>query len=462
MKSVPKLIRRFVGWLLLSVVLLAMVNVLILFAVVSGQKANAGPWAAAKTVAEALTETENGCVLSDEGAAVLDSAGAWAILIDNDTKSVVWSSENLPDSVPQTYTLSDIAGLTRGYINGYPAFPAGTQSGLVVLGFPKTSYWKHMWPSWDYQLIAHAPQIALIAVGANLLVILLIYAVANIKVLRSIRPITNGIRKLPSGEPVFVRETGLLSEIAHHINATSEVLQMQKRQLQKRETARANWIAGVSHDIRTPLSMVVGYAGQLQSASGLTEEERHKVDIILKQSGRIRDLVSDLNLASKLEYNMQPVRCRQENAVALVRQAAADFVNADPDGKYPIEWKTREDLGVCMVSADRDLLKRAVSNLLQNSAAHNENGCTIWVSVEEKGESCVICVEDNGIGASDEQIRALNTAPHYMVCDEAVAGQRHGLGLLLVKQIADSHHGEVLIGHSRCGGFAVTITLPVI
>ena len=82
-------------------------------------------------------------------------------MIDDDSRTVVWKSDSLPDSVPDSYSLSDIAALTRGYISGYPTFPAEAESGLLGVGFPKTSFWKHIWPSWDYQLIAHAPQIAL-------------------------------------------------------------------------------------------------------------------------------------------------------------------------------------------------------------------------------------------------------------------------------------------------------------
>lgn len=461
MRSVPKLIRRFVGLLLLSFVLLVAVNIVIFAIIASRQMENARPWSTADQIAASLSQTENGYILSDEAAAALKAADAWAIFIDNDTKTVVWHSDDLPDSVPMNYTLSGISNLTRGYIDGYPTFTSGTETGLVVLGYPKTSFWKHMWPSWDYQLIAHAPQIALVVLIVNVVVILLIYVTANTKVLRSIKPIINGIQALPSGEPVYIKETGLLSEVASHINSTSEVLQRQKRELKKRETARANWIAGVSHDIRTPLSMVMGYADQLQTSPVLAEEQRRKAGIILKQSERIRNLVSDLNLASKLEYNMQPISVKQENAVAVVRQVAVDFINTDMDGKYPIEWLTEETLSVCMVSADRDLLKRAVSNLIQNCINHNENGCTIYVSVAQEQNNCVICVEDNGIGATDEQIERLNTAPHYMVCDANTTEQRHGLGLLIVKQIAVAHNGKIAIEHSRFGGFAVNIILPM-
>ena len=353
----------------------------------------------------------------------------------------MWKSDSLPDSVPDSYSLSDIAALTRGYISGYPTFPAEAESGLLVVGFPKTSFWKHLWPSWDYQLIAHAPQIALAVLTANLAVLLLIYGMANAGLLRSVKPITNGILSLPSGEPVHLQETGPLSEVAAHINSASEVLQEQKRQLRMRETARANWIAGVSHDIRTPLSMVTGYADQLRSAPELTEENRKKAAIILKQSQRIRDLISDLNLASRLEYNMQPLRLQEVNAVSLVRQTAVDFMNADTEEKYSIEWQTEEDLLYCPVRADQDLLKRAVSNLILNSMKHNEGGCTIFLAVARENRSCIICVADNGIGVSEEQMHSLRMAPDHIMWDTDPNGQRHGLGLQIVRQIAASHQG---------------------
>ena len=93
---------------------------------------------------------------------------------------------------------------------------------------------------------------------------------------------------------------------------------------------------------------------------------------------------------------------------------------------------------------------------------HNEAGCSIYISVAAREDQCVIRVEDNGLGASDEQIERLNNAPHYMVCDTNTTEQRHGLGLLIVKQIMEAHGGTNTIGHSSYGGFKVTLTLPII
>jgi len=463
MKSVPKLIRRYVGILLLSCVLILILNFILLFILIAGIAPNAHPWKTAEEAADALQQADDGEYhLPDTVALELKNADAWAIFIDNETKQVKWKTDPLPETIPMSYTLSDIARLTRGYIDGYPTFTGEAENGLIVLGYPRDSFWKHMWASWDYQLVANLPRIILSVLAINAALIFFIYMAANLKLLKSIRPIVNGIQSLPMGEPVYIQEKGLLSELAININKTSEMLQSQNRQLRRKETARANWIAGVSHDIRTPLSMVMGYAGQLREDTHLTDEERRKAAVIVKQSERMRDLIGDLNLASKLEYNMQPIHPKRENLVAVVRQVVVDFINMDMDDRHPIVWETDEALTFCPVNADRDLLKRAIGNLIQNSISHNGQGCSIYVSVAAQNGQCTITVADDGIGATDEQIEKLDKAPHYMVCDENVEGQRHGLGLLIVKQIIAAHGGSTAIGHSPYGGFCVKMTLPVL
>ena len=461
MKSLPKLIRRYVSILLLSCVLLLTLNIILLVIFFTNQHPNAHPYQTAQETADALKQSSEGrYMLSDSITYELKEDHVWAVLIEEESKQVTWHTDNLPDTIPHAYTLSDIADLTRGSIADYPAFTGTSRYGLIVLGYPKNSFWKHMWPSWDYDLIASLPKTVLIILAVNAAFIFLIYLVTNSRLLQSIKPIVSGIQSMPTGESVHLDTKGPLSELALNINKTSEILQAQNHQLHKKETARANWIAGVSHDIRTPLSMVMGYAAQLREDTHLTEDEQKKAEVIVKQSERMRSLISDLNLASKLEYNMQPIHAKQENLIAITRQVAVDFINMDVDEKYPIHWETDESLTLCPVNADAALLKRAVSNLIQNSITHNEQGCSIYICVTAEHENCTITVSDDGIGADDEQINKLNHAPHYMSCDENLPELQHGLGFLIVRQIIAAHGGTTIIDHSPYGGFYVKITLP--
>ena len=157
MKSVPKLIGRCIRILLFSFILLVILNLVLFILEFTTQKGNGRPWIAAKETAAALCKIGGGYSLPEELSRELEADNVWAVFIDNDTGQVVWKTENLPDSVPMTYSISDIADLTRGYIDGYPTFTGEREDGLVVLGYPRDSFWKHMWPSWDYHLIKNLP-----------------------------------------------------------------------------------------------------------------------------------------------------------------------------------------------------------------------------------------------------------------------------------------------------------------
>ncbi len=462
MKSTFKLIRRFIKILLLSFIGLMVLNIALLIFVVSRSESNSGGWKATEQLGMELTETENGgYMLSEKGQEILQKRNAWAILVEDETGDVVWHSDNLPDDIPLHYSAADISYYTRGYIEDYPTTTAARGDDLIFMGHPKDMYWKHMWPAFDYQLIANSPKIILMFLVVNLLAILVIYFVSTSGVWRLVKPIVSGIEALPEGKEIYIKEKGLLSELAAAINQGSEKLMQQDRELKKKESARANWISGVSHDIRTPLSMVMGYAGQLEESSALSEEDRRKASIIRQQSLKMKNLINDLNLASKLEYNMQPLHPEPVNLVAVARQCAADFINADLEGKYPVDWKTDEDLTACVIQGDKDLLRRAVNNLLNNAQSHNPEGCAISVEVREETDSYCISVEDDGVGISDEQLEKLRNTPHYMMSDSGTEEPRHGLGLLIVQQIVKAHGGSISFHHGKSGGFMVQMIFAI-
>ena len=460
MKNILKLIRRFVKTIILSIFLLLFLNIFLFEFIFFKYSTDDSPSDKTFEIAKMIKFKDRKYFLPDKEISNLKKQNIWAIVIGNDSKKVIWQTENLPSEIPKEYSVFDIALFSHAYIKGYPVFTAKIRNDLLVLGYPKDSYWKYSTATWNYRLIQNVPNFFLIFLLSNIFFVFLIYIFSNSKLLKSVNPIIKGIQNLPKDNPVNIDEKGVLSELAKSINKTSEILQNQREQLRNKDTARANWIAGVSHDIRTPLSMIMGYASQLKTSSDLSEEMAKKLSVILKQSERIKNLINDLNLASKLEYNMQPFEKKKENAVAVVRQVIVDFLNMDIDEKFPIEWKTKSEFVSCFVNVDKNLIKRALANLIQNSINHNENGCTIYVSVKEDEKNCIICVEDNGIGVSDEELEKLNNTPHYMVCDKNTTEQQHGLGLLIVKQIMDVHNGQVEMKHSEYGGFKVVLQIP--
>lgn len=447
----------------LSMMILLFLNILLLMSVLSNQKSPSDGWKVAEQIGGALQESESGELrLPEKEKKLLEDRDTWALLVQDGTGKVIWHSENLPEGVPLQYSLADLAWAVRGYIADYPVTTGERGRDLILLGNPKTMYWKSMWNTFDYHLIASAPKLLLLFLGVNAAAIALIYLTAVSGVLRAVKPIVKGIESLTENKETYVKENGLLVDLAKALNLVSEKLQSQERILKKKEQARANWISGVSHDIRTPLSMVMGYAGQLEDNPELPKEERKKASIIRMQSVKMKNLINDLNLASKLEYNMQPLRMEQINVVAVARKAVADAVNLDLEGRYQIEWNTEEELTVCMINGDKDLLLRAVNNLITNAQVHNPEGCTIQVEVRVLQGTAQIRIEDNGAGVTEEQLKRLKEMPHYMMSDKSTLEQRHGLGLLIVRQIAAVHHGAVEFVSEPERGFEAEIRLPVI
>ena len=326
MNSTIKLIRRFCSILIISIALGILLNLIFLLAITWNQGKDSSGWQQAEEIAAALNITEEGSyVLSEEGEKVLERAGAWGILVENDTGNVIWSSPNLPQDIPTHYTLGEISWAVRGYIRDYPTTVAPKGDDLLFLGFPKDRYFKLMWPTFDYNLIRNIGYMILEFLAFNLVFIIIVYAVATSGIIRSVKPIVQGIEALGEQKEVYIPEKGLMSQLAASINRVSEKLKTQNYALRKKETARANWIAGVSHDIRTPLSMVMGHASTLEEDAGLPEEARQKAGIIRRQSIRMKNLINDLNLASKLEYNVQPVKTAEDRSGGTCQNGGGRF-----------------------------------------------------------------------------------------------------------------------------------------
>lgn len=463
-KSILKLVSRFVMIIVCSLLVLFVLNICLFIGVSFQGMASGGGWQATEELTEELQENGDGTYfVSERGKQILAERDAWAVLVQDGTGDVVWCSENLPAEIPLHYTAAQISADTLGYIEDYPTTTAARENDLLIMGHPKETYWKSMWNTYDLSLIKNLPRNAVMIFLVNLLVVFLIYAFSTSGIVRYIRPLIRGIEALPE-ERVYVREKGLFTDLAHSVNEASEKLKIQEQEIKKKERARANWISGVSHDIRTPLSMVMGYAAQMEDDAELPDEARKRAQMIRLQSVKMKNLVNDLNLASKLEYQMQPLHMERISLAAVVRQTVAEFANLDFEEKYPICFEAKEGSGSGMIRGDKDLLCRAIGNILTNSQVHNPDGCGIMVETDAGDGAFVIRLEDDGIGIGEEELQKLQSTPHYMMSDGGVEEPRHGLGLLIVRQIVAAHGGTVLLDHGRQeekGGFAVEMHFPI-
>jgi signal transduction histidine kinase len=453
MKSMVKILFRYV----LSAAGVALILLIINFALLAAWTVQTSKIAAPKEysivqIASGLTRSGGVYTLSESAGREIEKRYQWAMLLDN-AGNVIWS-KNLPGDVPLHYSVAEVASFVRWYLNDYPVTAWRHPDGLFVLGSSKESTWKYpiemSQKVMDNTLLWIPAVLLLNGIAAVLLALLF-----GMRLFRSLKPLAQGIENMAEKQPVELSTRGLLGDLAAGVNKTSTRLMEQESALHKRDHARTAWIAGVSHDIRTPLSLVMGYASQLEDDPELPPVQRDQAGIIRRQSERIKTLVSDLNLASKLEYDMQPLRRNPLMLAALLRGVAADFLNSGLDNSYVIDLTIDESAQKAMISGDEELLRRAVANLMANSIHHNPNGCAIKIMLEAGWGNCSLSVSDNGVGFPPDRLSRLNHPQN------AAELQNHGLGLTIVRQIVKAHGGTAEFRNLPAGGCLVVLCLPV-
>ncbi|AXU26663.1 TPA: HAMP domain-containing sensor histidine kinase [Clostridioides difficile] len=467
MDSVKYILRRFIGSSILISLLFIVLNIagflLFSYTIFVSEYSENLDTSDSREIKSNLIMIEDNLILKD-GKFILDDSSKevlhknkiWAMLIDNNGDRV-WGFD-LPKEIPSHYTLTDVAKFSRFFLKDYPVYVWEHPNGILVTGYPKDKYTKFNL-TYTIKEIEQFPMLIIGMFLVNAIVTFLIALFIGLKMVKSIKPIITGIKLMSKGEPVLLQEKGILSDISKSINTVSKELQMKDEKLRKKEEARSNWIAGISHDIRTPLSMIIGYAGELEESSSLSNREQEQVSIICNQGVKIRELVNDLNLVSKLEYNMQALNCDKIRVSAFLRELVSEFINNNLDNDFYIELDIlNEDI---IIDADKKLLKRAISNLIQNSITHNQQGCNIRVTSKSDLDFCYIIVEDDGKGMSQEKINSLLKSQNGL--SEAYAkGQNHGLGILIVAGIINAHGGKLDIMSIDSQGLKTILKLPLI
>lgn len=334
---------------------------------------------------------------------------SWAMVLDADGR-VIWSYA-LPRTLDRRYTSSDVARFSRWYLDDYPVFCWTEDYGLFVAGTEPGSMWKYT---------AYTSPGMLTDIAGFLLPCLLGMLAAGLAVcfLLSWR----GARELLA--------------------------------LARRDNARTQWIAGVSHDVRTPLALILGWAEQLERDAVLPETARQKAGGIRTQSEKLRTLIEDLNLTSKLEYGTQPLRKQEFAAGPLFRELVAQFCESPQAESCEVSLQQTAAAEQAKLCVDRALLERLLENLLGNSIRHNAAPVEIEVQTNVAGNRFCLTVADNGTGYPPAVLAALQGMPQ----NEQTP---HILGLHVVEQIAAAHGGRVTFGQNAPNGAKATVWLPL-
>lgn len=402
-------------------------------------------------VASEIALVDGKYCMSPEGYEILEgSSFVWAMLV-NQEGDVVWSYE-LPPEIPLHYELTDIAVLSRWYLKDYPVGVWKNSLGLMVYGYDRESFARFSFVS-DLRILDSFPRYVVGAVLLNVIMLLALVLVLAWRFYRSLKPVEQGIMKLSGGETVELQERGSIKELACRLNQTSAALREKDEKLKRRDDARTDWIAGVSHDIRTPLALITGYSDELMHDERLSGESRWKAEAIRQQSLVLKELVENLNLTSKLEYHSQPLNKTTFSPAVLLRECVAEYYNQGLRENYEIQVSIQKETEKEMICADRRLLMRLFRNLIGNSIRHNPEGCQVKVALNSIGGAVRYRFVDTGRGIPEEIVKAMEGMEEH--------AQPHIMGLRIAGQIAAAHGGVLRFVRRDCGNYDVMLELPV-
>ena len=378
-----------------------LVGNLVLMFFISQRTGNDKAYVYAEKIAECLEQKADGeYQMSQEGIEFIHFYNGFAMLI-SDSGEVVWEYR-LPEKLPRQYARKDIASFARWYLEDYPVTMHIIGENIFVVGRQKNSVWK-------YQVV---------------------FSIDTIEAYLQYFPIV------------------ILVDIVILVLVPILLL---RRDMRKKEQMRTTWIAGISHDIRTPLALVLGDAENIRQSCKETEPELAKrAERIENQVIRIRTLITNLNTDNKLTFGMGKWKKEEIRIAALLREVLCDMINREPGEQYEFDIMIDEEAEECMVRGDRELIKRMLENLIGNAICHNPKGCHILVRLQKDKR---LIIADDGCGVSKEQLKSMRK-PLFM----ETLGE-HGLGIRLVKRIVKLHHWQIRFRQNGSSGLCCEIEM---
>ncbi len=241
------------------------------------------------------------------------------------------------------------------------------------------------------------------------------------------------------------RHTDELSQLARSVNAMAT-------ELERARVLEQQFLLSVSHDLRTPLTSIRGYAEAISDGAG---DPQRAAMVIQSEARRLERLVADLLDLAKLRAHGFSLRTEHVDIVALATVSIEGFAPDATERKLNINHVGG---GQLLVSADHDRLAQVVANLLENALKYAAT--TVTVTTAQDGTWAVLAVDDDGPGISPTDLGhvfdRLYVARHAPVRKE----NSSGLGLAIVKELIERMGGGVMVAQSPAGGARFVLRLP--
>lgn len=280
--------------------------------------------------------------------------------------------------------------------------------------------------------------------------------------MRYISRISSAMREIAEGDlniTLDVEGDDEFADMAENLNNMVEELRQLMDRERESERTKNELITNVAHDLRTPLTSIIGYLELLSGPVKLNEEMQKKyLDITYKKSKRLQKLIEDLFGFTKLNYGKISMKVSKVDIVKLLSQMLEEF--------YPnfmeknLAYELQSNVTAKVITADGNLLARLFDNLINNAIKYGSEGKKIIVKVDATDTVVTVSVTNFGYVIPKEELPLLFEKFYRVEQSRSVNTGGTGLGLAIAKNIVDMHGGTIGVT-SDLNGTVFTVKLKV-
>lgn len=407
------------------------------------------------------TTYENGnLTIEDIGLKRLDEYGLWIQFIDESGEEIF--AHNKPVNYPTKYTASELMKLRASeYENGYTAFvnclDDSDEVCSYIIGFPYEigKYTIHF----NRERVARLSPTLRFIIFISFVVLSVAMFGYSFWLSRKLSKVTKGISGISHRTYTPLKENGIFNGVYQELNKMYSDIQHADKVNEDTERVRKEWITNITHDLKTPLSPIKGYAELLADGSNLTSETSKEYgEIILRNVNHTEKLINDLKMTYQLDSGAFAYSPKEIQITRFLKELIIDIVNDPAFSDRNIEFESNAD--ECTALLDPDLFRRAIQNIIINALTHNPSETKVLISARMDTQNSVhISICDNGVGISEDELPELFSR-YYRGTNTKEKSEGSGLGLAIAKQIIELHGGDITVSSERGKGTKFEISIP--
>ncbi len=398
-------------------------------------------------------------LINQSGLKLLQENNLWVQIIDTNGDEI--QTFDKPSEILSHHSPSSLINLYQNGTEKYSVFFGSLQWGdkewTYLIGFPLPISKIILYVNKDR--FATFKPIVFVILSIMLLALVLSTFIYGLIMARQIKKIRKNIRAIASRTYIPTTSNDSFSEIYEELNTLNSEIKSTDEARAKDEKLREEWITHITHDLKTPLSPIKGYAELISTLDSEIDpyELRRYGHILLKNTAYAEGLINDLKLTYQLKNQMLPLHKQTQNIVRFTKELLVDLLNNPEFELRDVSFYSSSE--ILELAFDEMLLKRALNNLLINALIHNSKDTQIAVSVQA-GDSIAIIIQDNGYGMTQEELEHLFVR-YYRGENTAAKPEGSGLGMAIAKQIIQLHGGSISAKSERGSGTCMTITFPL-